>query len=354
MPRTPALAIVRAVPDGALDALLKGVSRSFYLSLAILPRALRVQLSVAYLIARAADTIADTQVVRRDRRLELLERLREVVGTGAFDRAPRLAEDVRVELVGRSAIAAERLLLERLADCLVYLSGFEEGDRDRVAKVLDELLSGMRRDLERFDPDGPLAALETMSDLDRYVYDAAGCVGDFWSLMTAAHVPAAVKMSRPDLRGRAVRLGKGLQLVNVLRDAPEDLAARRCYVPTALLGRFGLAPEALSDPARRRSARPVLDELVRLALEHFDAAFPYVVAIPRSEPRLRLAALWPLWIGLETLRLYAADGDPLDPARRIKISRGDVYRLVGESSTAIASDMLLIRAHEARRARISV
>ncbi len=39
---------------------LRSVSRSFYLSLRILPAALREPLSLAYLLARATDTIADT------------------------------------------------------------------------------------------------------------------------------------------------------------------------------------------------------------------------------------------------------------------------------------------------------
>src|SRR4051794_28410647 len=71
--------ILRAVPDRSLDEILSGVSRSFYLSLAILPRAIRSQLSVAYLVARAADTVADTRVVRAERRLELLDGLRNAL-----------------------------------------------------------------------------------------------------------------------------------------------------------------------------------------------------------------------------------------------------------------------------------
>ncbi|MGH7385244.1 MAG: squalene/phytoene synthase family protein, partial [Candidatus Rokuibacteriota bacterium] len=39
-------------------ALLRRVSRSFYLSLAVLPRAVRPTIGLAYLFARASDTIA--------------------------------------------------------------------------------------------------------------------------------------------------------------------------------------------------------------------------------------------------------------------------------------------------------
>ena len=95
----------------------------------------------------------------------------------------------------------------------------------------------------------------------------------------------------------------------------------------------------------------MLDELRRLALAHIDAAFPYVMAIPRWEPRLRLAALWPLWIGLGTLEKLAAVDDPLDPARPVKVSRADVYRILAESSMAIGVDRAIERLHERRRRR---
>ena len=51
-----------------LGSLLRQVSRSFYLSLAVLPRSLREPIGLAYLLARAADTIADTRLIPRDDR----------------------------------------------------------------------------------------------------------------------------------------------------------------------------------------------------------------------------------------------------------------------------------------------
>jgi farnesyl-diphosphate farnesyltransferase len=347
----------RAVPDRSLDEILSKVSRSFYLSLAVLPRSMRTQLSAAYLVARAADTIADTRLVQAERRIALLDGMRRAVqdperigpyvcDLGAELRAPDVAADDKS--------AAEHLLLTRLGDCLRRLADFDVADRDRARKVLDTLITGMERDLRRF-PDAlegkPLVALETLADLDEYTYMAAGCVGEYWTVMTAAHVPTVRRLSRPDFVARGVRLGKALQCINVIRDAPQDLAQGRCYIPRALLATYGLAPEALLDPMERRRARPVLDELRQLALGHIDAAFPYVMAIPRREPRLRLAALWPLWIGLGTLEKLAAADDPLDPARPVKISRGEVYRMLAESSMAVGVDRALARLHQRRRRR---
>ncbi|MCX7825074.1 MAG: squalene/phytoene synthase family protein, partial [Verrucomicrobiae bacterium] len=55
-----------------IGPLLKEVSRSFYLTLRVLPGALRPAISLAYLLARASDTIADTKVVPREKRRQHL------------------------------------------------------------------------------------------------------------------------------------------------------------------------------------------------------------------------------------------------------------------------------------------
>ena len=59
--------------------LLPQVSRTFSLSLAILPKSLRKPIGLAYLFARAADTIADTRPVDGRDRLDLLEALRQAL-----------------------------------------------------------------------------------------------------------------------------------------------------------------------------------------------------------------------------------------------------------------------------------
>ena len=348
--------LLRAVPDRDLDDILSGVSRSFYLSLAILPRPVGTQISVAYLVARAADTIADTHAVRPERRRSLLDGLRGAVGDPRQARS--IAEAVRRQCLldgGATQVPAERVLLERLADCLTILGRASADDRARIRKVLDALITGMERDLSRFPPTSPgdaPRALATMEELDEHCYLAAGCVGEFWTGMTAAHLPAVAHLARPDLVARGVRLGKALQLVNVIRDAPADLREGRCYLPLPLLARFGVVPADLIERARRGSARPAIAELIRLALAHVEGAWPYVEAIPRSAPRLRLACVWPLWIGLATLARLAALPDPLDPASAVKIPRVEVYRILIESSATVSIDRWLARAHARRCAAV--
>ena len=94
------------------------------------------------------------------------------------------------------------------------------------------------------------------------------------------------------------------------------------------------------DPGRTRLARPLLENLLETALEHYDAAWRYTMAIPRREWRMRLACAWPLLIGLATLGAFARHSDPL-AAGPIKISRAEVRRLLARSALTVWSNRML-------------
>ena len=68
--------------NAPLNDLLKQTSRTFQLTLRVLPRAIRSQIGLAYLLARTTDTIADTELVPVEQRLQALQQLRErILGT---------------------------------------------------------------------------------------------------------------------------------------------------------------------------------------------------------------------------------------------------------------------------------
>ena len=60
---------ITAPSRSLLRDVLKQVSRSFYLTLIVVPRCVRDQIGLSYLFARAADTIADTDLIDRARRV---------------------------------------------------------------------------------------------------------------------------------------------------------------------------------------------------------------------------------------------------------------------------------------------
>jgi farnesyl-diphosphate farnesyltransferase len=249
------------------------------------------------------------------------------------------------------ALPAERALLERLPECLAALRTLPPADRARVRAVLETIIEGQIQDLRVFpgEDEGKLAALETREDLDRYTYLVAGCVGEFWTEVHVAHRPRLRHWDLPRMRALGVRLGKGLQLTNVLRDLPRDLRQGRCYLPRQDLARLGLAPRELLDPGRAPAARPLLMEWLHTALDHYEAGWQYTFAIPRREARMRLACAWPLLIGLRTLDLLAASPNWLDPAITLKVPRVRVYGLMAHSLGTVWSTRALGR--QARRLR---
>jgi farnesyl-diphosphate farnesyltransferase len=328
-------------------ALLKSVSRSFYLSVAVLPAAVRPSIGLAYLFARAADTIADTRLIERRARIVHLEALAEEL---TLAQAGRIAAIVEAAASSQS-LPAERRLLERLPAIFAAYRELAAADQARVRRLLAIIIEGMTEDLRVFpgEDEGKLAALETRADLDRYTYLVAGCVGEFWTEVHMAHRPRLAHWNGPAMQALGVRFGQGLQLTNVLRDVPRDLRTGRCYLPRADLARLGLEPGDLLDPAAGLAARPLLRELLGTTLDHYDAAWRYTCAIPRAETRMRLACAWPLLIGLSTLDLLARSPNWLDPAIILKVPRMSVYRLIARSSATIWSTRALER--QARRLR---
>ncbi len=299
-------------PRDLLTALLREVSRSFYLTLRVLPAEIRPQISLAYLLARASDTIADTESASVPERVALLSEMRD--GNVGATFLSRLWNAAGSRPAGRSH--GETMLLRRLGECYAVLDTLEEGDRQRIRQLLHTIISGQIFDLERF-PGPPLSPEE----LDRYTYMVAGCVGEFWTKMCQAHLPGMERLSVED----GVRFGKGLQLVNILRDVGEDQKRGRQYVPS--LDEF-----------------PVwLDR----AAEHLDAGWRYTLAIPADQRRLRLACVWPIWIGLKTLARLRASG----PGPRVKVSRAEVYWIMLESALIVGNDAALDEVYRRLRLR---
>ncbi len=337
---------------GLLGDLLKRVSRSFYLSLAILPPSVRRPVGLAYLFARAADTIADTRLISRQERLRHLVALRaELQGE-----APSHLEEIIRACTGPDPHAGERELLRRLPDCFACYRELEKADRERLRTLLLTITEGMCLDLTTFpgEDEGRLAAFESRQDLDRYTYLVAGCVGEFWTEIHMAHRHRLATWDAREMRQKGVRFGKGLQMTNVLRDLARDLRIGRCYLPRQELARLGLEPTDLLAPAAVRKVRPLIMELLALTLEHYEAGWAYTRAIPIPEWRMRLACAWPLLIGLRTLSLLAESPNLLDGRHEIKISRSVVHAILARSLTLVWSNSSLAAEAQRLRARIPV
>jgi farnesyl-diphosphate farnesyltransferase len=316
----------RSTAPDLLTELLESVSRSFYLTLRVLPGAIRRQIGVAYLLARTTDTVADTDLVPVQDRLQALECLRR-----------RIAGETRDpvsfhQLAGRQSDSAEQMLLRRCEESLSLLDRFPSEDQRLIRLVLATITSGQVLDLQRFALAGKdrLIALGNAAELDDYTYRVAGCVGEFWTRVCRAHLFPKARLDERALLEEGVRFGKGLQLVNILRDLAVDLRQGRCYLPEDELKKCGLGPADLLAAENEGRLRPLYDRYLARAEGDLTAGWAYTNRLPRTQVRLRLACAWPILIGLRTIELLRKNA-VLNPAARVKVSRDEVKRIVTRS-----------------------
>lgn len=296
-------------PENALPTLLESVSRSFYLSIRILPAGLRQPVGVGYLLARASDTIADAPGLESGERLALL---------GEFIAAVRGEREPRPLDPALAATAAERELLAALPRCIESLNALTAPDRGDVLTVLGHITQGQRLDIERFGNATAAVpcALATGAELDEYTYLVAGCVGEFWTRLGFRHVADYAALPEPEMMELGKRYGMALQLVNVLRDQGADLAIGRRYVPG----------DAQAWHARAR--------------EGLECGLRYAMAVQGA--RERVASALPALIGARTLALLHAAG-PQALHQRVKVPRSEVRWLLVRVLLSLGSRLRIER-----------
>ena len=274
--------------------LLKRVSRSFFLSMAWLPPAMRDAVALAYMLARATDSVADTSTADVQERADALQRMGRIIA-GEGEDAAALCQTLAERLAPAQDKASEAELLRCFPRLLQELDAAPAALRGLIRRVLATIIEGQLWDLTYFTPDCTAVADDATTDL--YAYRVAGCVGEFWTRLGReslgdAFCPAA----RVEIMCQAaVRYGKGLQLVNILRDLQEDAARGRQYLASD--------PAVWADRAERYLADGI-DYARRLG------GF-----------RLRFASMLPALLGVKTLRLIRARKG----TERVKIPRRAVY-----------------------------
>jgi farnesyl-diphosphate farnesyltransferase len=300
--------------------ILRSVSRSFYVSIRFLPAQLREPVALAYLLARATDTVADTAKISRSVRTATLKMLSD----GIQGRASRdVVVDLIASFVPLQENESERQLLESLPDCLAWLERIEQADRTDIRVVLEKITHGQMLDLQRFDNPQEIRALSAAADLDEYAYLVAGCVGEFWTRLCFRHVRYFATLSEDEMLVLGKRYGMALQLINVLRDAGSDLRAGRCYFPEYELNAAHLtASQIFSEPER---FHPIYRTWFDKAKAGLACGMQYSRAIENR--RVRAATVLPALIGARTLALLEAVG-PMALQRTVKVPRREVQRMI--------------------------
>jgi len=310
-------------------AILRSVSRSFYLSVRCLPAQLREPVALAYLLARTTDTVADTAQISVAQRTETLQMLSNAIQGKA---SRKMIVDLLASFAPLQENPAERRLIESLPDSLEWLEQLEKADRDEIRVLLAKITNGQMLDLLRFNNPTEIPALRTAADLDEYTYFVAGCVGEFWTRLCFRRLREFASLSEDEMMALGKRYGMALQLINVLRDAGADLRAGRCYFPEDELSTAHLTPaQILSEPER---FQPVYRGWVEKAEQGLDCGMQYSRAIRNR--RVRAATVLPALIGARTLALLRQTGAAA-LHRKVKVPRREVRAMIVSLAVSFAS-----------------
>jgi farnesyl-diphosphate farnesyltransferase len=206
--------------------LLEKTSRTFALSIPPLPEPVRREVTVAYLLFRIADTFEDATHWLPGDRIAALGDFGFLLKNGTRAEAERLGQAWTQAGVSRHAgyrelIAETPFVFEAFAAL-----------RPEAAAILSTHVvrsaEGMAGFVARTRDEGLI--LDSLDDLKLYCYTVAGIVGELLTELFLLE-ESSLRTVASALRQRARAFGEALQLVNILKDADEDAAEGRRYLP---------------------------------------------------------------------------------------------------------------------------
>ena len=280
--------------------LLESVSRSFFLSIKVLPGAVREPVSLGYLLARLSDTIADSGKIPLPARLDALDSLNEKVQSGEGEIV--LGEN----FVRSTSHPGEKELLLRASEILRWLTDIDSINHGHVIEVMKTIISGQRWDLEFFGENG--GEVSSAEETLNYTYLVAGCVGEFWTKVGFTNLEDrfAAPADLDEMMVSGKKLGQGLQLINIIRDLYEDLPAGRRYLP---------GPEI---------DQPEIDRWLAQCRDFLDAGKQYIGKVRNH--RIRFATALPLCLAEETARRLELAGVEKITSEKVKVPRSVVLK----------------------------
>ncbi|MEP6994770.1 MAG: squalene/phytoene synthase family protein [Acidobacteriota bacterium] len=211
-----------------LEDLLEKTSRTFALSIPVLPEPTRREVMISYLLFRIADTFEDAAHWPPDARIAALSDFNGLLRSYSREDGERLSR----EWLARE-IAHHAGYQELMAEVPLVLDAFFALSPRAIAPIREHVIrsaDGMASIVSR-TRDGRLT-LHSIPDLKDYCYIVAGIVGEMLSELFLLDRPALSGVAA-FLRERAATFGEALQLVNILKDSAADAAEGRSYLPAS-------------------------------------------------------------------------------------------------------------------------
>jgi farnesyl-diphosphate farnesyltransferase len=313
--------------------ILPAVSRTFAVSIRLLPGRLRDAVGTAYLLCRIADTVEDAPELAADAKASLLGVL-----AACFDDEASIARFVEgsVTVTGDDA----HLRLVRNA-ALVFESyaALPRPTRRVIRRWVREMIVGMRKFVLAY-PHG--IRIQSLDEYKEYCYYVAGTVGYLLTDLWHEHSPSIGPRRYEALRRRSRAFAEALQTVNILKDVARDAEHENSiYIPEQLLRDAGSGHATILAGDRAEQNQAALGQLIQLAWHDLDQATAYLLDIPRRAPEIRLFCALPLLFAHATLRDLTRTPGAIVRREVVKISRAEVKAITVLSRLLVFSNRLL-------------
>ena len=207
---------------------LQRVSRTFALSIGMLPSPLRESVGVAYLLCRIVDTIEDDPRLDIARRDYLFDVFNSLLQDDSLD-----PNSLALNGQGVGETPDEEQMIAGSAAAFRIWRKLDAAQRGACMPWILEMSDGMRAYASRAGINGGMAIAD-VSDLEAYCGCVAGTVGALLTDLFRLEVPSA-KVPPPSRMDDGWRFGLGLQMVNILRDVAEDSDRGICWLPISVV-----------------------------------------------------------------------------------------------------------------------
>lgn len=291
-------------------AILGSVSRTFALTIPLLPPGIEKVVGNTYLLCRIVDTIEDAA----DLSAQTKQSLSALFLDAVLEKAP-------VETFVESCLDAlenysnqdELDLIAHTPTVLRILHTFSKSDQQAISRCVSIMSEGM----SFFHGKQNEVGLRDLAEFEKYCYVVAGVVGELLTTIFSNHSPA-FKEQMAGHDNLAVAFGQALQMTNILKDSPEDKARGVSWKP------INVSQAAL----------------LKIADAKLQDSLNYILLIPKQEQGMRRFCFLAFGLAVMTLSKIA-NRKEFDHKDEVKLSRNTVMSFYGFTRWAVKSDALM-------------
>ncbi|WP_062308061.1 squalene/phytoene synthase family protein [Polynucleobacter sinensis] len=303
------------LPDLSADlayqkAILSSVSRTFALTIPLLPPQIEAVVGNTYLLCRIVDTIEDAAELSPSKKQSLSRLFLDAV-----------LGSIPVELFVVPCLDAlknypnidELDLITNTPTVLRILHTFPSEDQAAISRCICIMSEGMTRFHGKQTKNG----LKDLVEFEEYCYVVAGVVGE---LLTTIFCNYSAEFAK-QIQGHeklAVAFGQALQMTNILKDSPEDHARGVSWKPSNL----------------------TQENLLAIAYQKLLDALAYIALIPKAENGIRRFCFLAFGLAVMTLEKIATRKE-FNHTTEVKLSRNTVWIFYGFTKIAASNDLLM-------------